>query len=93
MIKVDVIASYNHHEQEWFEIRIPNESLDNDKTIVNFLLRQLSHVNDLYKISLCWSCDKDTVNKYKVAKYRGIKDSINHNGKYYFTDGMLEVTS
>ena len=84
-IKVDVIASYNHHEQEWFEIRIPKESLDNDKTIVNFLLKQLSHVSDLYKISLCWACDESA-----VAKYRGIKDSINHNGKYYFTDGMLE---
>ena len=64
---------------------IPNEYLDNDRTIVNFLLRQLDHVSDLYKISLSWICSEETVNKF-----RGIKDSIKHNGKYYFTNGMLE---
>ena len=85
MIKVDVIASFDHHDQEWFEINIPQEYLDNDKTIVNFLLRQLDNVSDLYKLSLCWICNEETVNKF-----RGIKDSLNHNGKYYFTNGMLE---
>lgn len=85
MVRVDVIASFDHHDQEWFEISIPNECLDNDRTIVNFLLRQLDHVSDLYKISLSWICGEETVNKF-----RGIKDSINHNGKYYFTNGMLE---
>tara|TARA_R110002167_G_scaffold148353_1_gene341264 strand:+ start:552 stop:818 length:267 start_codon:yes stop_codon:yes gene_type:complete len=85
MIKVDVIASFDNHNQEWFEINIPQEYLDNDKTIVNFLLRQLDNVSDLYKLSLCWICNEETVNNF-----RGIKDSLNHNGKYYFTNGMLE---
>lgn len=85
MVRVDVIASFDHHDQEWFEISIPNEYLDNDRTIVNFLLRQLDHVSDLYKISLCWICSEETVNEF-----RGIKDSIKNNGKYYFTNGMLE---
>ena len=85
MIKADVIASFDNHNQEWFEISIPDEYLDNDKTIVNFLLRQLGNVSDLYKISVCWVCDVKTANKY-----RGVRDSIKHQGKYYFTNGMLE---
>ena len=41
-------------------------------------------VDDLYKISLCWSGDKDTVNKYKT-----IKESIDKNAKYFFENGCL----
>ena len=85
MIKADVIASFDNHKQEWFEISIPDEYLDDDKTIVNFLLRQLDNVSDLYKISVCWVCDVKT-----ASKFRGVKDSIKHQGKYYFTNGMLE---
>ena len=85
MIKADVIASFDNHKQEWFEISIPDEYLDDDKTIVNFLLRQLDNVSDLYKISVCWVCDVKT-----ASKFRGVKDSIKHQGYAAYNIGVIK---
>ncbi len=84
-LKLNVIASFNNHDQDWFDCSLPKESLQNEKTLINFLKKLLDYpVEDLYKISLCWSCDKDTVNKYKT-----IKKSIDKNAKYFFENGCL----
>ena len=84
-LSVNVIASFNNHDQDWFDCSLPERSLRNEKTLINFLKKLLDYpVEDLYKISLCWSCDKDTVNKYKT-----IKESIDKNAKYFFENGCL----
>ena len=84
-LKLNVIASFNNHDQDWFDCFLPKEILQNEKTLINFLKKLLDYpVEDLYKISLCWSCDKDTVNKYKT-----IKESIDKNAKYFFENGCL----
>jgi hypothetical protein len=84
-LSINVIASFNNHDQDFFDCSLPERSLRNEKTLINFLKKLLNYpVEDLYKISLCWSCDKDTVNKYKT-----IKESINKNAKYFFENGCL----
>ena len=84
-LKLNVIASFNNHEQDWFDCSLSKGSLRSEKTLINFLKKLLDYpVEDLYKISLCWSCDKDTVNKYKT-----IKESIDKNAKYFFEKGYL----
>ena len=84
-LSVNVIASFNNHDQDFFDCSLPKRSLRSEKTLINFLKKLLDYpVEDLYKISLCWSCNKDTVNKYKT-----IKESIDKNAKYFFEKGTL----
>lgn len=86
-IKLNVIASFDDDfEQEWFNCAVTEKSLKSEKTLINYIKKQLENpMESLYKISLCWNCNEDMVNKYKT-----IKESINKNAKYFFTKGKLD---
>ena len=87
-LKLEVIATYNNfHEdldgsQELFLLRfLTKDVLKSEKSLINYIKKQLSHKKDLVKLSLCWS-SKDIKNLKK--KYKTIQQSIDKNAKYYF---------
>ena len=87
-IRLDVIASFDDDfDQEWFNCAVTEKSLKSEKTLINYIKKQLENpMESLYKISLCWNCDEDMVDKYKT-----IKESVNKNAKYFFEKGKLDV--
>ena len=79
-IRLDVIATYKGDlEQEHFEWAVTKKSLKNEKTLLDYIAKQLEHKKDLVKLSLCWICGDEIVKKYKT-----IRNSIKKNAKYYF---------
>jgi hypothetical protein len=88
-IKLEVIATYEDGEQEIFQVDL-NEDLDlilkSENDLLSYLRNVISYPtdSDLFKLSLCWICNEDTVKKYNT-----IKDSISNNGKYFFQSGEL----
>ena len=66
-LELDVIATYENHEQEWFKTSVKETTLKSEKNLLNYIIKQLSY-KDLIKLSLCWCCEKDIVNKYKVIQ-------------------------
>ena len=86
-VKLDVIATYDKQEQEFFTLKfLTDEVLSSEKNLLDYVFKQLKDKTDLVKLSLCWICNKDIVNKYKT-----IQDSIDKNAKYYFEEGALVV--
>ena len=86
-LELDVIASFDNHEQDWFRLKFLTKNvLKDEKSLLEYIFKQLDHTNDLYKISLCWLCSNYTVKKYKT-----IKESIDKNAKYFFEKGELIV--
>jgi hypothetical protein len=84
-LKIDIIATFNGREQEWFKCSVWRKALESEKALISYIIMQLDYPNDLIKLSLCWECDKKIVTKYKT-----IHDSVFYkNGKYYFEDGKL----
>ena len=84
-LELDVIASFDNHEQDWFRLKFLTKNvLKDEKSLLEYIFKQLDHTNDLYKISLCWLCSNYTVKKYKT-----IKESIDKNAKYFFEKGEL----
>ena len=84
-IKLDVIATNEYQEQEFFTlIFLTEEVLSSEKNLLDYVLKQLKDKTDLMKLSLCWTCSEEIVNKYKT-----IQDSIEKNAKYYFEKGAL----
>ena len=78
-LKVDVIATYENHEQDHFKLWCVRESaIKSEKKLIKYIKEQLNH-KDLIKLSLCWICSKNVVDKYKT-----IQKSISKNGKYFF---------
>jgi hypothetical protein len=77
-LKLDIIATYNGHEQEWFNCAVADNALENEDTLLDYIKGQLSH-KDLAKLSLCWISDRDEILEHPV-----IQESINKNAKYYF---------
>ena len=80
-LKVDVIATYGNHEQDHFNCGVWESAIKSEKKLIDYIKEQLRH-KDLVKLSLCWECSKEVVNKYKT-----IQDSIEKNAKYYFENG------
>ncbi len=80
-LRLDIIATFENHEQDWFSCAIPNNALENKSNLLKYIKDQLHH-KDLVKLSLCWECSKEIVEKFKV-----IQESIKQNAKYYFEDG------
>ena len=80
-LKVDVIATYENHEQDHFNCGVGESAIKSEKKLIDYIKEQLRH-KDLVKLSLCWECSKEVVNKYKT-----IQDSIEKNAKYYFENG------
>lgn len=84
-VKLDVIATYETKGQEFFIIKMADEHLETEDTILAHVIAQLDHPQDLVKLSLSWVCTKET-----VAKYPAVEDSIlDYNGKYFFEQGKL----
>ena len=80
-LKVDVIATYENHEQDHFNCGVWESAIKSEKKLIDYIKKQLRH-KDLVKLSLCWECSKEVVDKYKT-----IQDSIEKNAKYYFENG------
>jgi hypothetical protein len=83
-LKVDVIATYENHEQDHFKLLCVRESaIKSEKKLIDYIKEQLINAErkekDLVKLSLCWECSKEIVDKYKT-----IQKSISKNGKYFF---------
>ena len=84
-LKLDVIATFNKHEQEWFTLMfLDKDTLKSENNVLKYILKQLNYKDDLVKLSLCWVCDQDVVKKYKT-----IKKSVAKNAKYFFECGKL----
>ena len=80
-LRLDVIATFENHEQDHFSCAISKKALENKTNLLDYIKEQLHH-NDLVKLSFCWACPKAVVDKFKV-----IQESIKQNAKYYFEDG------
>ena len=52
-IKLDVIASFDNHEQDHFELKfLSKDDLKNEKSLLDYIFKQLNNTDDLYKLSL-----------------------------------------
>ena len=78
-VRLDIIATYNQHDQEWFECGVTDKALESEGALIDYIRKQLSHNEDLAKLSLCWYCEDDVIDQYET-----IQDSIDKNAKYYF---------
>ena len=81
-ITVNVIATFDHKEQEFFDLDLPTkEIVDNEDLIIKFIIfaMRLDPKDRLVKLSLSFKGDHDFLDQFQ-----GIKNSINNNGKYYF---------
>ena len=78
-LKLDVIATYENHEQDHFNCGVWESAIKSEKKLINYIKKHLLKDKDLVKLSLCWLCNEDIVNKYPT-----IQKSIKKNAKYYF---------
>ena len=81
-ITVNVIATFDHKEQEFFDLDLnTKEIVDNEDLIIKFIIfaMRLDPKDRLVKLSLSFKGDLDFLDQFQ-----GIKNSINNNGKYYF---------
>ena len=102
LISVEIIYSFDNKEQDmWsFDYFLEDVLMSEDKLVRDIITRPyvdvLETLDDLYKVSICLSCEvKDFV------KLPGFKNIISRNGKYYFDpkqrdeveDKIIEGTS
>ena len=81
-LRIDVIATYNYFDQDWFNCGVSEKSLKNEKTLINYIKKQLKNKKNLVKISLCFICSKEIVEKYPTVK----KIINERKGKFYFNN-------
>ena len=56
-VKLDVIATYDKQEQEFFTLKfLTDEVLSSEKNLLDYVFKQLKDKTDLVKLSLCWIC-------------------------------------
>ena len=84
--RLDVIATFRNTDQEFINLSVNESVLKDEDTLLDYIEFNLGEQgadlrdDNLIKLSLCWECSEDIVEKYKT-----IKDSIDKkNGKYYF---------
>ena len=84
--RLDVIATFRNTEQEFMNISVNESVLEDEDTLLDYIQFNLGEQgadlrdDNLIKLSLCWECSDETVEKYKT-----IKDPIEKKGgKYYF---------
>jgi len=84
--KLEVIATFKNTDQQVANLSVNESVLEDEDTLLDYIQFNLGEQgadlrdDNLIKLSLCWECSKDTVEKYKT-----IKDSIDKKGgKYYF---------
>ena len=82
-LNLDVIATFEDMEQEMFQIKyLTKDMLKSRESLFTHIFLMLGNKSGLVKLSLCWECSKEIVEKFKV-----IQESIKQNAKYYFEDG------
>ena len=81
-IELEVIATYNISvEQDFLNIYLTKDCLETEKHLIKYIKGYLEYPDNLAKLSLCFICDKNMIDKYKT-----IQDSLIDNGKYYFNE-------
>jgi hypothetical protein len=90
-IRLDVIATFRNTDQEFMNLSVNESILKDEDTLLDYIEFNLGEQgadlrdDNLAKLSLCWECSQDT-----IEKYRTIKDSIEKkNGKYYFEEYVI----
>jgi hypothetical protein len=78
-LRLEIIATYETNEQEFFTCGVWESAIKSEKKLINYIKKHLLKDKDLIKLSLCWICSKNVVDKYKT-----IQKSISKNGKYFF---------
>ena len=78
-LRLDVMATYENHEQDHFSCGVSESAIKSEKKLINYIKKHLLKDKDLVKLSLCWLCDKNIVKKYPT-----IQKSIKKNAKYFF---------
>lgn len=84
--KLEVIATFKNTDQQVANLSVNESVLEDEDTLLDYIQFNLGEQgadlrdDNLIKLSLCWECSEDTIEKYKT-----IKDSIEKKrGKYYF---------
>ena len=71
-LSINVIATFEdeHKEpQDIFNLSfITKDCLKNTKSLIDYIKLQLDPHRQLVKLSLCWYCDEEIVNKYPTIK-------------------------
>ena len=75
-LSINVIATFEDEHKEPQDIF----DLKNTKSLIDYIKLQLNPHRQLVKLSLCWYCDEEIINKYPTIK----KSISEDNGKYYF---------
>ena len=86
-LSINVIATFElgeyEEQQEIFDIKfLTKKVLKSKKSLIEYIKLQLDPHRQLVKLSLCWYCDEEIVNKYPTIK----KSISEDNGKYYFAN-------
>ena len=61
-LKLEVIATYETNEQEFFICGVWESAIKSEKKLIKYIKEQLNH-KDLIKLSLCWICSKNVFYK------------------------------
>ena len=84
--KLEVIATFKNTDQQVANLSVNESVLEDEDTLLDYIQFNLGEQgadlrdDNLIKLSLCWECSEDTIEKYKT-----IKDSVDKKGgKYYF---------
>ena len=56
-LRLDVIATYENHEQDHFSCGVSESAIKSEKKLINYIKKHLLKDKDLVKLSLCWLCD------------------------------------
>ena len=67
-LRLDVIATYENHEQDHFSCGVSESAIKSEKKLINYIKKHLLKDKDLVKLSLCWLCDKNIVKKYPTIQ-------------------------
>lgn len=80
-INAQIITSYESQDQDFFDVAFTSKDLINEESIIKNIINHLREYKkkDLLKISMCWECSQEDVDKFPA-----IKESIEKNAKYYF---------
>jgi|TARA_R100000479_G_C6386172_1_gene203066 hypothetical protein len=92
-LKIEVIATYEnpnqpneHIPQEIFQMKVIEDVLKSEKKIIEWVRLFIDQPREnLVKLSLCFICPEEILEKYKT-----IRDIVfTKNGKFYFDRGTL----
>ena len=66
-LRLEVIATYETNEQEFFTCGVWESAIKSEK-LINYRSKLILNHKDLIKLSLCWICSKNVVDKYKTIQ-------------------------